>query len=75
MGSIWVILLLGLTDLREQALRQQPNEPSASGETLRRFRTHVLCRTAAEVEREIASEIKDRAEAFRAEDLGVLRVQ
>ncbi len=74
-GSIWVIWLPELTDLGVQALRQPPNEPSASGGTLRRFRTHVLCRTAAEVEREIANEIKGRAEVFRAEDLGVLRVQ
>jgi len=32
-------------------------------------------RTAAEVEREIANKIKGWAEVFRAEDLGVLRVQ
>ena len=37
MGSIWVIWLPELTDLREQALRQPPNEPRTSSGTCHVF--------------------------------------
>jgi hypothetical protein len=75
LGSIWVVWLPELTDLGDRRSGSRLTKPSASDGTLRRFRTHVLCRTAAEVEREIGNKIKVRAEVFRAEDLGLLRVR
>jgi hypothetical protein len=49
-GSIWVIWLPELTDLGDRRSGSGLINPSASDGILRHFRTHVLYRTAAEVE-------------------------